>query len=113
MDMINDHIQDGDLRHYLYQVISRCVEFGGEYRDIEGGISRGCPLSPILGALYLQALDEQFAEQDVFYIRYMDDILILTRTRWHNRRAVRQAVESVSGYTETGETPRQDLHRQN
>jgi hypothetical protein len=90
MDMINDHIQDPDFRHYLYQVIRRCVGFGGEYRDIEGGISRGCPLSPILGALYLQALDEQFAEQDVFYIRYMDDILILTRTRWHNRRAVRQ-----------------------
>ena len=90
MDMINDHIQDGDLRHYLYQVIRRCVEFGGEYRDIEGGISRGCPLSPILGALYLQALDDRFAEQEVFYLRYMDDILILTKTRWHNRRAVRQ-----------------------
>jgi hypothetical protein len=58
MDMINDHIQDPDLRHYLYQVIRSCVEFGGEYRNIEGGISRGCPLSPILGALYLQALDD-------------------------------------------------------
>ena len=61
---------------------------GGEYRDIEGGISRGCPLSPILGALYLQALDEQFAEQDVFYLRYMDDILILAPSRWTLRRAV-------------------------
>ena len=90
MDMINDHIQAPDLRHYLYQVIRRCVEFGGEYRDIEGGISRGCPLSPILGALYLRALDEQFAELDVFYIRYMDDILILSKTRWHNRRAVKR-----------------------
>ena len=90
MNMLNDHIQDPDIRHYLYQVVRRCVEFGGEYRDIEGGISRGCPLSPVLGALYLLALDEQFARRDVFYIRYMDDILILTRTRWHNRRAVRQ-----------------------
>ena len=90
MGMINDTIRDGDLRHYLYQVIRRSVESGGEYRDIERGIARGCPLSPILGALYLQALDKQFAEQDVYYIRYMDDILVLTKTRWHNRRAVRR-----------------------
>ena len=62
----------------------------GEYRNIEGGISRGCPLSPILGAFYLQALDDQFVEQDVFYLRYMDDILILTKTRWHNRGAVKR-----------------------
>ena len=82
--------QDRDLRSYLYQVIHRSVEFGGENRDIERGISRGCPLSPILGALYLKALDDQFEGNDVFYIRYMDDILILTRTRWHNRQAVRR-----------------------
>lgn len=90
MGMINDTIPDGDLRHYLFQVIHRSVEFGGEYRDIERGIARGCPLSPILGALYLQALDKQFEEQDVYYTRYMDDILILTKTRWHNRGAVKR-----------------------
>lgn len=26
---------------------------------------------------------------DVYYVRYMDDILVLTKTRWHLRRAVR------------------------
>jgi hypothetical protein len=26
----------------------------------------------------------------VYYVRYMDDILILTQTRWQNRRAVKQ-----------------------
>ncbi|MCP4079096.1 MAG: hypothetical protein GY743_02485, partial [Planctomycetaceae bacterium] len=90
IDMINDTVQDSGLRYYLYQVIHRCVEFGGEYQDMDQGISRGCPLSPILGALYLQALDDQFEAKNVYYIRYMDDILILSKTRWQNRKAVKR-----------------------
>jgi RNA-directed DNA polymerase len=90
MEQINDVVDDSDLRHYLYQVIHRCVEYGGQFKDIGKGISRGCPLSPILGALYLKALDDHFADKNLFYVRYMDDILILTKTRWHNRRAVRE-----------------------
>ncbi len=90
MEMINNTVRDRDLRHYLYQIMHRCVEFGGEFRDIGEGISRGCPLSPILGALYLKALDDQFEDRDVYYIRYMDDILILSKTRWQNRKVVRQ-----------------------
>jgi RNA-directed DNA polymerase len=90
MDMINYTVQDSGLRYYLYQVIHRCVEFGGEYQDMDGGIFRGCPLSPILGALYLQALDDQFDTKNVYYIRYMADILILSKTRWQNRKVVKQ-----------------------
>jgi hypothetical protein len=42
--------------------------------------------SPLLGALYLKACDDTFNKQGLYYVRYMDDILILTKTRWHNRR---------------------------
>jgi RNA-directed DNA polymerase len=90
MDMINETVTDADLRHYLYQIIHRCVEYGGNYRDIDQGISRGCPLSPVLGALYLKALDDHFADKNLYYVRYMDDILILTETRWQNRKAVKE-----------------------
>ena len=90
MEMLLDTVEDGDLRHYLYQIIHRTVESGGEYRDIHDGISRGCPISPLLGALYLKALDDSFAEMNVFYIRYMDDILILSKTRWQNRKAAKR-----------------------
>jgi RNA-directed DNA polymerase len=46
-------------------------------------------LSPLLGALYLQVLDERLGQGEAYYVRYMDDILVLTRTRWQLRRAVR------------------------
>ena len=97
MEMINNTVQDRDLRHYLYQIIHRSVEYGGDFRDMDQGISRGCSLSPILGALYLKALDDQFASRDVYYIRYMDDILILSRTRWQNRKAVKRLNQCLHG----------------
>ena len=57
------------------------------------GLPRGCPLSPALGGFFLYELDQQFVSSDVFYLRYMDDLLVLTKTRWKLRRAVRQLTD--------------------
>ena len=90
INQIADQIANKILRSYCYQVIHRTVEYGGTFMDIHQGISRGCPLSPLFGALYLKALDDQMQQKDVFYVRYMDDILILSKTRWQNRKVVKQ-----------------------
>ena len=69
------------------------MHYGGVYRDIERGIARGCPISPLLGALYLKSLDNALGalppSAGVFYVRYMDDIVVLTKTRWKLRRAIK------------------------
>jgi RNA-directed DNA polymerase len=82
-------IDDSLVLALLGQAIQRTVERGGLYWDIRTGISRGCPLSPLLGALYLKVLDERLSGTEPYYVRYMDDILVLTKTRWQLRRAVR------------------------
>ena len=94
MDRLAGVIKDPDMLNLLCQCVHRCVEWGGLFRDIDKGIPRGCPLSPMLGAFYLNELDQQF-EQDVeqgkvFYIRYMDDILIMTKKRWVLRKAIKR-----------------------
>jgi RNA-directed DNA polymerase len=82
-------IDDPLMRGLLGQAIQRTVERVGLYWDIRTGISRGCPLSPLLGAFYLKVLDQRLSGTEAYYARYMDDILVLTKTRWQLRRAVR------------------------
>jgi len=58
-------------------------------------------LSPLLGALYLASLDRRMdrlsrRKQLVHYVRYMDDIVLLARTRWELRRAIAALHEEVA-----------------
>jgi len=57
------------------------------------GLTASGSLSPLLGALYLAPLDHAMGErmkrgQLVSYVRYMDDFVLLARTRWQLRRAI-------------------------
>ena len=50
-------------------------------------------LSPLLGGLYLVGLDQAMdrlksRSQLVEYVRYMDDVVLLAKTRWQLRRAI-------------------------
>ena len=56
----------------------------------------GCPLSPLIGAFFLSELDQQVERSGLFYVRFMDDILVLAPTRWKLRRAVK-VVNEVLG----------------
>jgi RNA-directed DNA polymerase len=70
--------------------VKRSVERGGTFKSITCGISRGCPLSPVIAAYYLKGLDEQMAgDTRYFYRRYMDEVIVLAKTRWHLRKAIR------------------------
>jgi RNA-directed DNA polymerase len=46
------------------------------------GIALGSPLSPIIGAFFLKELDERMERLGLYYVRFMDDILVLAPTRW-------------------------------
>lgn len=83
-------IQQPVLRDLITQYVHYTVEYGGEFHTPEKGIARGCALSPMMGALYLAQMDTYFSEQaGMYYARYMDDVVILAKTRWQLRRYVR------------------------
>ena len=90
INSLSIYIKDKTLLNMLWQYMNRSVERGGLFKEISLGISRGCPLSPLIGAFFLYKLDEGFEREGLFYVRYMDDILILTKTRWKCRGAVKQ-----------------------
>jgi RNA-directed DNA polymerase len=64
------------------------------------GMVAGGSLSPLLGALYLLPLDNTMHRHVVsgriHYVRYMDDIIILAKTRWHLRAAIRSLNEAIA-----------------
>ena len=90
MDQLAEHVSDRDTLNLLWQYMHRTVEFGGTFREIKRGIPAGCSLSPLIGAFHLHALDVEMTTKHTgcFYIRYMDDILILAPSRWRLRRAI-------------------------
>ena len=44
------------------------------------GISLGCPLSPIMAALFLDVLDRRMEVIGLVYVRFMDDWVVLAPT---------------------------------
>lgn len=67
------------------------------------GIPRGCALSPLIAGMLLRHIDGYFTTfrtDDLFYARYMDVFLLFTRTRWQQKRAIRQLADflELSGF---------------
>jgi hypothetical protein len=88
--MLSPYIEDRFLLNLVGQYLQRCVEHGGLYREINKGISLGCSVSPIIAAFFLYSVDTRMQRSNVFYVRFMDDVLVLATTRWKLRHAVRQ-----------------------
>ncbi|HHA1936288.1 TPA: reverse transcriptase domain-containing protein [Enterobacter ludwigii] len=91
MRQLKRHVSDPVLLNLVRQYLHYSVERGGEFYTPRRGICRGCALSPLLAGFCLWAMDTYLEAQQpaLRYVRYMDDIVIFTRTRWHLRRAVR------------------------
>jgi RNA-directed DNA polymerase len=89
LDLLATHVKDRRVLNLLSQYLRRTAERGGAFWDYEKGISLGCPLSPLIGAFFLNTLDAAMERLGLFYVRFMDDILVLAPTRWKLRNAAR------------------------
>ncbi|WP_170207179.1 reverse transcriptase domain-containing protein [Roseinatronobacter monicus] len=86
---VERHTRDRNCLNLLGQYLNMSVETGGNFVDAPRGLRAGGAPSPVLGAFYLYDLDcAMAAQKDVFYLRYMDDIIVISRHRWPLRRAI-------------------------
>ena len=74
-------IQDTGIFALVEQSISRCEEYGGVIYNVKQGIPLGSPLPPLLAAIYLLPMDKLMERENVGYVRFMDDWVILTASK--------------------------------
>jgi RNA-directed DNA polymerase len=88
LDQLRPYIQDQSLISLIFDYLRRTIDNGGLYQDIKRGISLGCPLSPLMGALCLKLMDDRIEKTGLFYVRFMDDWVVLAPGRWKLRKAI-------------------------
>ncbi|CAK1787459.1 RNA-directed DNA polymerase [Vibrio crassostreae] len=90
LEKLSQHIRCPIIMNLLGQFLFYLVEEGGDFYESKQGISRGSALSPLLGAFLLYDLDRSFENHPgIQYVRYMDDFVILCKTRHKLRKTVR------------------------
>ena len=90
LEICRKHIKNRLYISLIHSFLNRITYCRGQYTQATRGIPRGSSLSPVLGALYLHELDCGFEKKKhLKYSRYMDDILILCRTRHQTGRIVK------------------------
>ena len=91
------HITDRRVIRMLWQVMNRVSVRDGNHRLIERkSIPRGCPLSPLFSAIYLQPLDEFARKNKLGYVRYMDDFVIFAKSRHQLRRIIKDVYRIIN-----------------
>jgi hypothetical protein len=59
------------------------------------GVNVGCPLSPVMEAIYTEPLDRRLEATGLTYARFMDDWAVPAPSRWSLRRAARIVNETL------------------
>jgi retron-type reverse transcriptase len=91
LKQLRQHFHDTRIRKYLEDVVTIAIDDGGEISLPKIGIPKGSSLSPLFGALYLSGLERAFANSTgISYCRFMDDIIILAKTKRQYLRAKRR-----------------------
>ncbi len=95
LGLVRQHVRDRRMLDPVGQNLGRTVDENCHYSTVKVGISLGCPLSPVMAAIYLEPLDRRMEATGLTYARFMDDWVILAPTRWSLRRAVRVVNETL------------------
>ena len=98
LEIVETYIQHPVLLTLLRKALHRTETRGGNFYDYdEKGIPKGSPLSPLLGAIALIPLDKAMGQiKNTFYVRIMDDWVVLTKTKTALRKVIKKIHEVVN-----------------
>jgi Reverse transcriptase (RNA-dependent DNA polymerase) len=92
MEIIDHYIKHPILATLVLKALRRTETLGGNFYDYyQKGITKRCPLSPLLSAIALMPLDQAMGEiKDVFYTRFVDDWIVLTKSKTMLRKIIKK-----------------------
>ena len=85
---LENHVDCKIINDLVAQYCQRLETRDGVYYHFTQGIPMGCPLSPLMAALYLKPLDDEMKKHG-FYIRFMDDWVIMVKTKHQLRKIIK------------------------
>ena len=90
MKISRELIHNKTITKLIQKSLKRVETWGGLYFEYNKGVPQGSPLSPLLGAIALYPLDQAYQKiSGIFYARYMDDWVVLCKTRRKLREIVK------------------------
>lgn len=90
---IKKYYNDPKVQKMLENIITNPIETPRGYNNPGHGVALRGPLSQFFSALYLKPLDDAFDNNEVTYLRYQDDLLILCKTKRQLNRCRRRLME--------------------
>jgi len=96
MERVEARISDGRLLELLRGYLAQDIFDGMQQWTPTGGTPQGAVISPLLGNLYLHALDVHLQERGYRLVRYADDFVVLCRSR----QEAEAALVEVRGWVE-------------
>ncbi len=98
-DILMRLLKNYNLSTDLLDIVEQYLEIPERY-NTGTGIVAGGALSPLLGAVYLSPLDKAMEKlclkKKIYYIRYMDDIVVLAKSRWDLKRSLKALYRCVT-----------------
>lgn len=79
----------------------------GEIKQEKKGVMAGCPIAAFLANVYLSDLDKMFAEEEIIYCRYSDDIIIFTKNKDAQERIKQKLLTTLENYHLTVNTAKE------
>lgn len=94
INLISRRIVDRDLLNLIQHWLEIDVLEFDELLPVIVGVPQGESLSPLLSNIYLDPLDKHFEQLGIQFVRYADDIVIITRTE----NEATKALEVMRGF---------------
>lgn len=96
IEVLSRTVRDGRVVSLIHKYLNAGVHVDGSFEASEKGVPQGGPLSPLLSNIMLNELDKELESRGHRFIRYADDMVILSRSK----RGAERILESITRFIE-------------